>query len=166
LTHDSVKLVAQSAMHCAARLAEQVTCALTDARISHAIFASTPQVALHEDEHLLSHESEPLLLQLDAHWSAHCESQSVWHWSTLNAPAHTARQLPVHCVAHVMLQLLLAWASQFALQFEPQAVRQLPVASAPHVVADVPPMSAWHDVVVSTCAHVKGHCSFAVNTQF
>jgi hypothetical protein len=62
-------------MHWAARLAEQLTCALTDARIAHAIFASTPQVALQEEAHLLSHESELLLLQLDAHWSPHCEVQ-------------------------------------------------------------------------------------------
>jgi hypothetical protein len=103
-----VKAVAQSAMHCAAMLAEQLTWALTDARISQAIFASTPQVALHEEAHLLSHVSELLLLQPDAHWSAQFESQSVWHWSTSSAPAHTARQLPVHCVLQVMLQLVVA----------------------------------------------------------
>lgn len=153
-------------MHFAARLAVQLTCASTDARSSHAIFASTPQVALHEAEHLLSHVSELALSQLDAHWFAHCELQSIWHWFTSDAPAHSARQLPSHCVLHVMSHAEVAWAAQFALQSEPHAVRQLPVAAAPQVVSDVPPMSAWHAVVVSICAHVKGHWSFAVSTQF
>jgi hypothetical protein len=161
-----VTSVAQSAMHLAARLAEQLTCASTDARSSHPIFASTPQVALQEAEHLPSHVSELVLLQSDEHWSAHCEPQSFWHWSTSSAPAHTAWQLPLHCVLHVMSHAEVAWAAQFALQSEPHAVRQLPVASAPHVVFDVAPMSAWHAVVVSICAHVNGHWSFAVSTQF
>jgi hypothetical protein len=156
-THESVKLVAQSAMHCAARLAVQLTCALTAARSWHPIFASTPQVALHEDEHLLSQLSELLLLQLDAHWSPHCELHCVSHWLTSNAPAHTARQLPSHWTLHVAAHVEVAWASQFALQFDPHAVRQLPVASAPHVVSPTAPMSAWHAVVVSICAHVNGH---------
>jgi hypothetical protein len=153
-------------MHCAARLAVQLTWALTAARSWHPIFASTPQVALQEDAHLLSQLSEPVELQPELHWSPHCELQSVWHWSTLNAPAHTARQLPSHCATHVTLHEEFAVASQFALQLEPHAVRQLPVAWAPHVVSDTAPMSAWQAVVVSICAQVNGHWSFAVRTQF
>ena len=91
--------------------------------------------------------------------------QSDWHWSSSSAPAHTARQLPSHCVLHVASHAEDAWASQFAWQSDPHAVRQLPVASAPHVVSAVPPMSAWHTAVVSICAHVNGHWSLAVSTQ-
>jgi hypothetical protein len=141
-TQDNVTSVAQSAMHCAARLAVQLTCAFTDARSSHAIFASTPQVALHDAVHLLSHVSELAPRQFDEHWSVHCEAQIDWHWSTLDAPAQTARQLPSHWLLHVAPHAEVAWAAQLALQSEPHAIRQLPVASAPHVVSDVPPMSA------------------------
>jgi hypothetical protein len=152
-----VKSVAQSAMHCAVRLAVQLVCAVMDARSSHAIFASTPQVALHEAEHLSSHVSAPTLVQLEAQESAHVPPQRFWHWSTSKALAHTPRQSSSHWVRHVALQLELAWASQVARQLDPHAIRQLPVAAALHVVSAVPPMSAWHCVAVSIRAHVNGH---------
>jgi hypothetical protein len=95
-------------MHCAARLAEQLTCALTAARSWHPIFASTPQVALQEEEHLLSQLSEVFELQPELHWSPHCELHCVWHWSMLNAPAHTARQLPSHWALHVAAHVEVA----------------------------------------------------------
>jgi hypothetical protein len=50
----------------------QFTCALTAARIWQAIFASTPQVALHEAEHLLAQLSCAPDAQFEAHASSHC----------------------------------------------------------------------------------------------
>jgi hypothetical protein len=164
-TQRRVKSLVQSPMHLAATLAVHAVFASMEARSSQETLASTPQVALHWELHLLAQVDWVSDLQFEEHSSPQSEPQTDMHSLTLYAPAQMARQLFPHRALQALSQSECAFASQAMLQSAPHALKQFPVAAPLHMASNPPPMSAWQVDDVSICAQANGHWSLAEITH-
>jgi hypothetical protein len=150
-------------MHCAVALTEHAVCASNWARSSQPTFAWTEHVAWHDESHLSLQLDCVAALQFDEHSCPHWSTQNDAHALGLMALAHVDWQLPPHRELQAAAQSAFAFALQLSAQSVPQPVKQLPVALVSQWVSNAPPRSAWHWASTLICAHVRGHCIFAVS---